>query len=486
MLSAPPTLPRSPDSDLPVWTTAEREDFFAAIARHRKAAWRVSAVCGLVSAIMAAVWWFMLSPLLFCVATLALDLVNIAFTTPDLFMVVGHLAEPFTAGNRDVQKVALALVLAFAPSVPFIIATLWTLERAFRTSPLFDLLPSVGRKPDPQVVSERRLENVVAEMTIAAGIPPLGVMIVEAGANAAAFGRDEEHGVVMVGSALLDSLTRDEMQGVAGHLVASVADGDTRIGLRVEVALGFFRLFSRVSDYPLQPRGLRAALSLMGALVIPSQSGLRRVRQEVECDIADEAATDAPPPSASAPTAGWRSMALLPFFGPVVMAGQVCSWLSMLLLTPAVALIWRQRKYMADANAVRLTRDPDGLARALNKIDHVLNFSSMPSWAAHLCVVHPRDRGKEMLGWAGSLAYPPLSKRHRSLERMGAAPSTRGRGGTWVFTAVKVAVVTLLAFGAVLMSVGVVMGFYVACALTMLFTLLPTAVVHALLRWIAR
>ena len=58
---------------------------------------------------------------------------------------------------------------------------------------------------------------------------------------------------------------------------------------------------------------------------------------------------------------------------------------SLFLLGPLLSLAWRQRKYMADATAVRLTRDPNTLAEPLEKMQG--SSSAFAPWAAHLSVV---------------------------------------------------------------------------------------------------
>jgi hypothetical protein len=59
------------------WSPAERESFFDAIERHRRASWRVTAVCALAIAILTLVLAVLLAPLLICLAGLAVDLVKL-------------------------------------------------------------------------------------------------------------------------------------------------------------------------------------------------------------------------------------------------------------------------------------------------------------------------------------------------------------------------------------------------------------------------
>jgi hypothetical protein len=66
------------------WCGTEREDLFAAIARHRRAAWQVTAVCALAYLLLALVVAIPMAPLLYSLVGLDLDLINLIIPTPDL------------------------------------------------------------------------------------------------------------------------------------------------------------------------------------------------------------------------------------------------------------------------------------------------------------------------------------------------------------------------------------------------------------------
>jgi Zn-dependent protease with chaperone function len=93
-----------------------------------------------------------------------------------------------------------------------------------------------GRQLDPGARSpaERRLLNVVEEMSIAAGIPVPAVYLVdEPGINAFAAGFSSDDAVIGVTRGALDHLNRDELQCVIGHEFSHVLNGDSRINLRL-------------------------------------------------------------------------------------------------------------------------------------------------------------------------------------------------------------------------------------------------------------
>src|SRR5262249_54503349 len=120
---------------------------------------------------------------------------------------------------------------------------------------------------------------------------------------------------------------------------------------------------------------------------------------------------------------GWRTLVWAPLVGPVLIAGFLGGLVSSMVLTPLLALAWRQRKYMADAIAVRLTRDPDALAGALTRMGGGATFAP---WAAHLCVAESRGSGTS-LGNSFVPMIPGSAHRLRALVKMGAHVSEDAR-----------------------------------------------------------
>jgi Zn-dependent protease with chaperone function len=94
-----------------------------------------------------------------------------------------------------------------------------------------------ARKVDPgtQDPLERRLVNVVEEMAIASGsrVPGVYVMDGEPGINAFAAGYDVSNSVVAVTRGTLETLNRDELQGVIGHEFSHILNGDMRLNIRM-------------------------------------------------------------------------------------------------------------------------------------------------------------------------------------------------------------------------------------------------------------
>jgi Zn-dependent protease with chaperone function len=520
------TLHESPDNgaELRSWAAGEREDFFAAIARHRRAAWRVTAVCALGACILALVGAVLLAPLLYCVIGLVLDAINLVVPTPNLLGYAGRVLESITDPKPGVQPSLWALPLAALPGLGVFAVAVYTLRRALRTSPLFDHEAAIGRLPDSTVLAEQRIENTLEEMAVAAGIPAPRVVIIEGGANAAAFGVDDSHATVLVGSALLSSLNREQMQGVAGHLISSIADGDMKIGLRTALTLGLFGLFARLGSGWADREEFAATVRLVRALLTPSSRNIQYILMQLAEPFAkvDEHTSERRPTNeeahaqalqhlaairsamadsgasaaAAAATAGahparstdkltWREWALMPLVGPVVLAGFLCGLVSTMMLEPAVAFAWRARKYMADASAVKLTRNPNGLAGALIEIANQ-GSTRVASWAGHLCVVDPGTRGSAGLfgSWASAIAFPRLDRRHRALQKMGAdpVPAERLVATRTMPLLAKLFIGLAMPVVGVLLCVAVVLLVWLSAALSGMFTILPTAILHAILR----
>ena len=111
-------------------------------------------------------------------------------------------------------------------------------------------VPSDARDP-----LERRLVNVVEEMAIASGVrvPAVYVMDGEAGINAFAAGYDVSDSIVAVTRGTLETLNRDELQGVIGHEFSHILNGDMRLNIRMIGVLAGGYLYSLADVYV--PRG---------------------------------------------------------------------------------------------------------------------------------------------------------------------------------------------------------------------------------------
>src|SRR5690606_23404032 len=220
-------------------------------------------------------------------------------------------------------------------------------------------------------LARRRLLNVVAEMTIASGLPMPDVYVLEreSGINAFAAGLTPADAAIAVTRGALEQLDRAELHGVIGHEISHIASGDIRLNQRL-LGCSFGVL----------------ALSQIGRLLMrtaTARSGRGRRSDGVPAVIALGAA--------------------------IFVIGSIGLLLSRLIK----AAVSRERERLADASAVQFTRDPSGLASALKKI---AGFTARLTAAgseevAHMLFEH-RTRG--LGGWFAT--HPPLVERIRALE----------------------------------------------------------------------
>jgi heat shock protein HtpX len=230
------------------------------------------------------------------------------------------------------------------------------------------------------------LFNVVEEMSIASGLPMPKVYIVDDSApNAFATGRDPEHATVAVTSGLLEKLDRDELQGVMAHEMSHVANFDIRYSMLVGILVGTTVL---ISDFFLR-----------GLWFSGGRGGGRRGGD-----------------------GGGGQLQIIMVIIAVVLAILAPLFARLLQLS-----ISRQREFLADATAVRLARNPKGLADALQKISgdrEVLEVANRAT--AHLYIANPIKKFEKRSKGLFS-THPPIEERVkilRALEAGGVAETT--------------------------------------------------------------
>jgi Zn-dependent protease with chaperone function len=357
------------------------------------------------------------------------------------------------------------------------------------------------------VLAEQRFGNVVAEMAIAANLPQPRVFVAHSPVvDAVAFGVDEQHSTIVISQGLLALLNRAQMEGVAANLIASIADGDMKIGVRAALSLSLFALITRLGTLVTQRHARKNLTHIVLATLLPTTARARKLVTELASPFDEEADENAPAgrggetPGAASPGASaspgvlaspaaalaarWqqiRPYLWLPLAGPLVMTGFLGAIFNLFVLGPLLSLAWRQRKYMADATAVRLTRDPDTLAGALEQMTDARGAPLAP-WAAHMSVADHSGQRAGVFGSAAVPMFPSINRRLRALGTMGAHITRAARSQiptrTWLI------IVPLLAVLAVLVAILFPLLIWVSIALTMLFSGIPFAIVHALLRWL--
>lgn len=214
------------------------------------------------------------------------------------------------------------------------------------------------------------LHNAVEGLAIAAGIPAPRLYIIDDTApNAFATGRDPQHAAIAVTTGLLDKLNRLELEGVLAHELAHIQNYDIRLSTLAAVLVGIVAL---LSDWLL--RSMRW--------------GRRRGGRD---------------------SGGG---------GLVVLAGLALAVLAPFLAQVLRLAISRSREYLADASGAMLTRYPEGLAAALEKISADPEPLEVANKAtAHLYIINPL---REWGGWVNGLfnTHPSVEERVRRLRAM--------------------------------------------------------------------
>jgi Zn-dependent protease with chaperone function len=462
---------------------AERESFLAAIERNRRAAGHLRLASDACALVLAFVVGLLMAPLLYAILGLLLDIVNHVVATPDLIgsatTTVGDMLDhPESVTRYQVLRMA---AIAAVPGMCLMLVLLWTLGRVMRAAMQADHGVD-GRPIDSSMLGEQRFANTVAEMAIAAGIPAPRVLVTESEAvNAAAYGVDRDHARIVITTALLKLDNRAALQGVAADLVGSIANGDIAIGARVATLLGMFGLVAKLSESFADREAARRLGRLWRHALWPVGSAGADGELAMALTNPFEAGNPQPAIAEESGKVPWRTLAWMPFAGPLVISGFFGGVLCAFVLGPLLALMWRRRKYLADATAVRLTRDPDTLGTALENMRGLPVGGAFGNWIAHLSVVPSGLIGaKSIFGGSSVPMSPALDKRLKALGVMGAHVAPRQRAVMPMWT--KVLLAPVIALLVALMGAVVIGLAYVSLALSGLFTWLPAVLLHALLR----
>jgi len=217
------------------------------------------------------------------------------------------------------------------------------------------------------------LWNVVENLAITAGLPRPRIFIIEDQApNAFATGRDPQHASLAVTTGLLLRLERPELEGVIAHELSHVGNYDIRVMMLVIVLVG--------------------ALTLLGDWFLRGSLFGGRHGRDRENGI-----------------------------GFLAILGIIFLVLSPLLGKLMQLAVSRSREYLADASGALLTRYPEGLARALEKIrDTALPVQRNAAAVSHLWIASAaagNGFGAKISGLFST--HPPIDQRIARLRKMG-------------------------------------------------------------------
>lgn len=283
------------------------------------------------------------------------------------FLITGFLVFVIAIGWLFSQALgnSAILYLAVILSVGMSVSSYWFSDKIVLRMAHAQL---IEKKDNPE------LYRIVENLCITAGLPvPKIYIIQEAQLNAFATGRDKNHAVVAVTSGLLARLDKNELQGVLAHELSHIGNKDMLLGTIVVVLAGIVSLlanfFLRISFY----------------------GGGRRSNSDNN-----------------------QAQALL------MVLGIVAAILAPIAATMIKLAISRKREFLADASGALLTRYPEGLASALEKIDSDVTPMKVANTAsAHLYIDSPFNE-KQSHNWFVNLfqTHPPIEERIKNLRDM--------------------------------------------------------------------
>ncbi len=214
------------------------------------------------------------------------------------------------------------------------------------------------------------LWNVTENLSIAAGLPMPKLYVIEEDApNAFATGRNKDHAVVCVTTGLLSLLNKTELEGVIAHELSHIGNKDILLSTVVVVLVGFVTL---LSDFFLRAGHLGGGRGEKG--------------NQIQ--------------------------------GIFMIAGIVLAILSPFIATIIQLAISRRREFLADSSGALLTRYPEGLASALQKINGTsLHMRSANHATAHLFISNPFGPDGKGTTFMQKLfmTHPPVEERVKAL-----------------------------------------------------------------------
>ncbi len=302
-----------------------------------------------------------------------------------LVLVGGVFAAAITAysGAADMQTLVPSIIIGcIAAAIVAGMASAWSFYGGSNAILRISGAKEISRDLDPQ------LHNVVEELAIAAGIPKPKVLVIPDSAhNAFATGRDPEHAAVAITLGLRQQLSRDELAGVMAHEIAHIRHYDIRFAMLMATMVGLI-VFACDAFW----RVLRVSMWTGGA-------GGRRSGGGGKKD-------------------GGAAIIMIVILAIAVILAIIAPMLAMMIRFA----VSRQREYLADAGAVELTRYPQGLIGALEKLGACREPLEVANRAtAHLYIVNPlknamKGDGHELNSMFAT--HPPLHDRIARLQAL--------------------------------------------------------------------
>jgi Zn-dependent protease with chaperone function len=415
----------------------QRTTFFDEQARYRRWTWRWTVVSAVAVAVMGLPLSLILTPVVYLVALVALHFTSrIVAVPPEVWAWVDGVGtlvpRALEASDRGVRAAAEVILPAapvlIAPGALGILIVWHSVRRMLESVGIEATLHALGaRKARPTDLEERQLANVVDEMAIAACMLPPALWINEQIApNLALIGTSPDRAAIVVSRPLLNTCDRAETQALVAHLMASLAHNDPAIALRIESVYLTGAALNALVNAPFGPAGRRVVGVLLRALVrrakpAEAMAALETLLQEwsgPSNDLTRFLERDSRRPRSV--VRELMHLPLLPLYFLNMAVLITAGLLEAGLVGPILAAVWRTRRYLADASAVQLTRNPSDLARALHNIS---GSPGDPKWIpARLQTVVASDVTNPLKNPGGlTSSHPPVAKRIRRLEAQGAA-----------------------------------------------------------------
>lgn len=235
-----------------------------------------------------------------------------------------------------------------------------------------NLVMSLNHAQEVHEDDNPELWHVVQDMALVGKVPMPRVFIInDASPNAFATGRDPEHSAVAVTQGLLDMMNREELEGVLGHEISHIRNYDILVSTIAAVLVGVISYLSGIAS---------------------------RYIWWIDDD------RDSDNDSNNAIVMVFKIVAIV----FVLILGPLCASLAQMALS-------RNREYLADASSVELTRNPQGLISALEKIDGSDPMKQADPSSAGMYIENPLHKRSTTHLFD---SHPPTKDRIERLEKM--------------------------------------------------------------------
>ena len=273
-----------------------------------------------------------------------------------LFVIAVGFVFSYAMDNRGI------LFLAVVVSIVMSFGSYWWSDKIV-------LFMNKAHALDPQ--QNKEIYRLVENLCITAGLAVPKIYIIQTDSmNAFATGRNPEHAVIALTTGLVNKLERTELEGVIAHELSHIGNRDILLGMVVVVLAGFVTILADIFlRWSFFGRGRRDNSGQLGLIV--------------------------------------------------TVAALVLSILAPIAATAIKLAISRKREFLADADGALLTRYPEGLARALEKISRDPNpLPVVNKTTAHLFIDDPLKKKKVGLLTKLFMTHPPVTERIAALRGM--------------------------------------------------------------------